>query len=244
MILSKDFMVKANFISKCDADFRYEEFKKFKNLNPEYKNYPAITMKSIWENGTFFTINSVEGIYGEMNGKFLIIFRGSDGLLDWIFNFLISKKVIPYKETGTNKKIKIHYGFYKSYMEVRDFIHKIIKETNLTEIVFHGHSRGAVLAALAALDIQYNFIDKKISSFVVGMPKLGNNSFKISFEKRITDFIRIENGSDIFTQIPPYFLGYTDIGNLIHIGAPRKKGIGNFKDHNHVLYFESMIKDL
>ncbi len=245
MKLSKQFIVKANNISRKDADFRLEEFEKYKTLNPDRKNYPIEKMKEIWPDGEFFTVGNVEGLVGNMDGKLLFMFRGTDGLIDWIFNFLFwMKKVTPYKDKINNKKIKVHYGFFKSYLSVRDFIHEKVKESNLTDIVFHGHSKGAALTALAALDIYINFPQKNIGAFVIGMPKLGNSHFKESFEKRIVDFIRIDYGSDLVSQIPPVFFGYVHLNNFFHIGPPRRKGIGTSKDHNWNKYSMSIIEEL
>lgn len=244
MKLTKQFISSANFILKSDEDFRLEEFNKYKTFHPKLSNYPIEKMKKIWPSGTYFSVNTVEGLYGEMDGKFLIIFRGSDGIIDWIQNFLFWKKVIPYKELGTNKKIRVHYGFYKGYMEVRDYIHSIVRGTDLKEIVFHGHSRGAGLAALAALDIQFNFKEKEVGGFVIGMPRLGNSFFKDSFEKRIPTFTRIDYGSDSISILPPSFFGFVDTGNLIHIGPKRVKGFGYRADHHWTIYYDTIVKEL
>jgi len=245
MKLSKQFMLKANNISRKDADFRLEEFKKYNNLHPDIANYPTEKMKEIWPDSEFFTFENVEGNFGVMDGKLLFVFRGTDGIIDWIFNFLFwMKKVTPYKDKISNKKIKVHYGFYKNYLSIRNFIHEKVKESNLSEVVFHGHSKGAALAALAALDVFVNFPQKNVGSFVLGMPKIGNSYFKESFEKRLVDFIRIEYGSDLIPQIPPSYCGYLHIGNFFHIGPPRRKGIGTHKDHNWNIYFEALTKEL
>lgn len=244
MKLSKDFIIKANFISLSDARIRLSEFKKYKNLKPYSDKYPINDIKAIWSDANFFHIDGVEGLYGKLDDKLLFVFRGTDSLFDWALNFMFSKKVIPYEKNGINKKIRVHYGFFKSYMKVRSFIHDIVKKNEGNEIVFHGHSRGASIAALAALDVQFNFNEKSIGAFVIGMPRLGNDTFKKSFEKRLPDFTRIDYGSDLMPQIPPECFGYTHLNNFIHLGPERKKGIGTTKDHDGEKYMEALKNEL
>jgi len=242
MKLSKDTILKLNLISKSDADFRLAEFKRYKTFEPDSAHYPFESMKAIWPEGEYFDYKNIEGFCGDFLDGFYIMFRGTDSLWGWITNFMFSKKVIPYE--GTNPKIKVHNGFLKDYLVIRDFVHKKIKETDKEKIYVHGHSKGAALTVLCALDIQYNFPEKEIGSFGIGTPKIGNEEFVRSFNGRLPDFINIENGSDLIPQIPPRFFGYRHVENKIHIGKERRCCIGTHKDHNWQKYYDNMEKDL
>lgn len=235
-------MLKMNNISRKDADFRLNEFKTYYTVEPKAGNYPFDKMKEIWPEGNYFDVENVEGFCGDFEDGFLFIFRGTDSLLGWLRNFMFSKKVIPYE--GTNPKIKVHNGFLKTYKAIREFVHEQVKGTEKTKIYVHGHSLGGALTTLAALDIQYNFADKEVIAWGIGIPKVGNEAFKDSFNRRLPKFLNIERASDLIPQVPPRFFGFRHAGNLIHIGTPRRKGIGTHEDHNWNLYYEDLEKDL
>lgn len=240
MKLNKEIMLKMNFISKKDADFRFEEFKTFKTFEPDAANYPFDKMKEIWNEGKYFDKRNIEGFYGDFEDGLLIIFRGTDSLWGWFTNLMFSKKVIPYENSGTNPDIRVHEGFLEDYLCVRDFIHEIIKGTDKKKIYVHGHSKGAAITSLCALDIQYNFPDKEIGTFGLGTPRIGNSAFVESFNGRLPDFLNIDHGSDLIPQLPPWFFGYKTHGIKGHIGEPRRFGIGKFKDHSWAKYYEAL----
>jgi triacylglycerol lipase len=244
MKLTKGYMVAANKISLMDADLRFAEFKQHKNLEPNPHNLRLDVIKEIWPEAEHFDVKHIEGYSGMYKGKFLIIFRGTDSLWGWVTNFMFRKKVIPYEETGTNTDVRVHRGFIRDYLQIRDYIHDKMRGIKETEVVVHGHSKGASIAALCALDIKYNFPEKEVGSFVIGMPRVGNDAFKKSFEKRIPDFTRIEYGSDLIPQLPPKWMGYADLGHFIHVGPKRRRGIGTKKHHGWHFYYHGLVDEL
>lgn len=167
-----------------------------------------------------------------------ITFRGSDEPKDWAYDFSIWKKVLPY---GNEKsKIRVHAGFISAYKDtfVRDAIHKYItKDTH--NIIVCGHSYGAALAILCAVDIEYNFPSKALSVYAFGCPRVGNKAFAKSYNKRIFTTVRIENGSDIITKLPPRFLGYHHAGAAVSIG--KKQKLVSFKQHKIASYLGELL---
>jgi len=242
--ISKDWLLKVAKISAIDADIRLEEFKKYTTLEPEQKNYKLSKIKEVWPEAEYFDIGEDEGLVGKLDDNFVVIFRGTDSLWDWVTNFLFGFQVIPYKSTGTNPKIKVHSGFLGSYILARDYIQKKFKESGLKKAFVYGHSKGGAVASLCAVDLQYNFPDADIGCATIGMPRLGNDEFKRSFEGRIPDMIRIERASDLVPQLPPELFGFRHIGNFIHVGPARKGWLGDTKDHGWGHYTEDMQKDL
>jgi len=240
MILTKEQILLSSKISSIDADIRLDEFNKHKTLESKY--YDLIKVKEIFPNANYFDIGAIEGLYGQIDDYLFIMFRGSDSIIDWIRNFIFFKQVIPYD--GTNPEIKVHAGFLKSYKSVREFVHKIVKESNVKKIIIFGHSMGGAVSALAALDIQYNFSDKEIGCFTIGTPKIGNESFKKSFERRLPDYKTASYGDDIVPQIPPKFFGYVDLEKFYNIGPERKKGIGSFKHHDWHFYDKALHDEI
>ena len=80
-----------------------------------------------------------------------ITFRGSNSKKDWQTNMMFSKKVIPYGNKSS--KIRVHSGFLNAYKSpsVRNKIQS--KLTNdILYVKISGHSQGAALALLCAVD--------------------------------------------------------------------------------------------
>ena len=169
-----------------------------------------------------------------------ITFRGSDSIKDWKTNFNLCKKVIPYNNTKTN--IRVHCGFLNAYKapNVRNAIlSAITKNTHYVRV--SGHSLGAALATLCAVDIQYNFPDRDIETILFGCPRVGNENFKKSYNKRVNKTIRIENGNDIITKLPFPFMGYRHVGAKLHIGFPKIPLCFSRKDHSATNYYSGIL---
>lgn len=177
------------------------------------------------------------------NDELLVTFRGSDSYTDWITNFLFYKQTIPYGNISS--KIRVHAGFLKAYKasDVRNRILGSIPET-VNYIRVTGHSLGAALATLCAVDIQYNFPNKNIEVILFGSPRIGNKAFKLSYNKRLPKTVRVENGNDLVTKIPFPWMGYRHVGAELHIGRPRFIGVGSVHDHAPVQYYSSLLQCL
>lgn len=252
MKLSKQTVKKLYDIVVVDSNQRLAEWEKYKNLEGDpQKNYDFEKTREFFPEGKFFDIENIEGFTGMFEGKFLIYFRGSDSLLDWIRNFtffnLRARKIIPYKEKGTNKKIKVHRGFYRSYLTARDYIHEVVKEAvsnGVKEFVFLGHSKGAAVTSLAALDIQYNF-DVDVAAVIGGSPKFGNKEFAESFNRRVPA-VSFIYGNDLIPLIPFKWMGFRHVAekNYVHIGPERSKNIFKLSKKWHYWnYYRDAIEE-
>jgi predicted lipase len=172
-----------------------------------------------------------------------IVFRGSDTPQDWKTNLTFWKKTIPYDNTKT--KIRVHTGFLNAYKqsEVRErILESITDSTNYIRI--SGHSQGAALAVLCAVDVQYNFPDKDIETVLFGCPRIGNKAFALSYNKRVDKTVRVENGNDIVTKLPFAVLGYRHAGAKMHIGTPRLPLVFRAHDHYPHEYYSALLNKL
>ncbi len=174
-----------------------------------------------------------QGVFGiAYKKRFVVAFRGSEetGIEDWITDLKFIKKVYPYSESN-NKKVKVHYGFIQAYKSVREVILKAARATAAKEIICTGHSLGAGLATLCALDLQYNLPEKEISCCTYGSPRVGNKHFAASYNRRVPQTYRFVNRADLIPKLP--IIGYKHIGQLYHLEAGSFKGsIGDrVEDH-------------
>ena len=170
----------------------------------------------------------------------LVTFRGTCSWKEWMSNLTFWKKTIPYDNMET--KIRVHTGFLNAYKnEVRDkILAAITDETNIIRI--SGHSRGAALAVLCAVDIQYNFPERDIETILFGCPRVGNKEFAKSYNKRVNKTIRVENSNDIITKIPLPIMGYRHVGAKVHIGTPRLPLYFSANDHYPHKYLGNLLK--
>lgn len=163
-----------------------------------------------------FDIEGVQffmGQRGESESDILIVFRGSDEIIDYLRDMKLRKKVIPYG--GVNPKIKVHTGFIQAYKKIREIMHDNLNKENPKRIFITGHSLGGALATLCAVDIDYNMNDDfgiDITCIVFGCPKVGNKEFVQSYDSRITEHFRIVNGSDIVPHLPRWWQNYWHVG--------------------------------
>jgi len=188
-----------------------------------------------------------QGVFGLAGGDtFVIAFRGSEetGIADWITDLKFVKQVYPY-HTG-NKKVKVHYGFIQAYKSVRDAVLEAARTAPQAEIVCTGHSLGAALATLAALDIRYNLPEKKVSCYTFGSPKVGNKAFVTSYNRRVPDTFRFVNRADLVPSLPPG--AFQHVGQFFHLGEEAAKRslreiAQRMEDHFPYKYVE-MLREL
>ncbi len=178
------------------------------------------------------------------NGDTLwITFRGSDSPVDWKANLAFWRKSIPYD--SMEPKIRVHAGFLNDYKsrDVRDRILEEVSE-DIHFIKITGHSLGAALAVLCAADLQYNRPDADIEVIVFGCPRVGNKAFAQDYNKRVDKTVRVENGNDIVTKVPPALFGFRHVGAKLHVGAPRLLLAGRIADHYTNHYYENLLKEI
>jgi len=155
-----------------------------------------------------YLIESVETdtqayVFGD-GGITYIVFRGTEKKLKDIFTDLWAfKKEIPFKNT---KGIRVHRGFLKAYMSVRDDILSKVIELGNHRIIATGHSLGGALATLCSVDLEKNSIAHPcdIILYTYGSPKVGNRKFRKSFGKRIVYHNRYVNRFDIVPTVPVF----------------------------------------
>lgn len=181
-----------------------------------------------------------------------IVFRGSESSQDWETDFdttldvaqfdqkvlqeLIvepQEKTYPYAGASSSGAL-MHRGFVAAYFAVRNQIHDYIRQSQVTSVVTTGHSLGGALATLCAVDIQYNFSEQvTIEAYTFGAPKVGNDGFRESYNRRVPNSYRVVNGMDIVSALPRWWQGYRAVDQEIRIGQRFSLNFitRRFKDH-------------
>lgn len=100
-------------------------------------------------------------------------------------------------------------------------------ENEETSLTVTGHSLGAAVATLNALDIVANGHNRKankevcpVTAFVYASPRVGDMRFKMAFDSlENLHLLRIENAPDIVPKVPLVTMGYVEIGNELLINT-------------------------
>lgn len=168
--------------------------------------------------------------------RYSIIFRGSEGFWDWMYDLLIIK-------THLKDDIYVHKGFYKQLMyndtfkRISDFVRETAEENPDWEWFISGHSLGAALSTLAGYLLANEFPNTRWTVISLASPRVGNDAFKRSFQRKTNlRHYRICNNRDIVTSVPMW--GYHHVGyNLYYDGNKNIwEDFGNFPQVPYALY--------
>lgn len=215
---------------------KYNELR-YMNRGIIFKKRNQIDLTTIEDVTDYFQVGHIQGVIVNNEGKDILMIFGSNEILDWLFNFSFRFfKETPYPSV-TRNEIKVHKGFYRSYLKIRDYVLQKFKDHK--ELYIFGQSLGAAVATFATLDLKYNHPEMNIKPIVTGSPKVGNYDFKQSFEKRIHNFISYVNGGDIITTVPPKMFGYVHVGQRKFIGK-KKFLMLSIKDHMVTSYLKNL----
>jgi len=191
----------------------------------------------------------------EIKKRICIIFRGSESKTDWYYDLQVIKKNL-----GDN--ICVHQGFYNqlykndNYNKITNIVIELLKEYNDYQIYITGHSLGAALSTLYGYQLS-KIIHQKITVVSFASPRVGNNKFRLDFDKRENlSHYRFSNQRDIITSIPMCF--YEHVGQNIQLFDNTYKFYPNYdysffsfslftcfkvSEHNCELYYKRLLKN-
>ncbi len=220
---------------------KFEDFK-----NAEQDNFNTLlffTNTAYFKNSEFIHRNEktdTQFVFKKVDNNYFISFAGTESIRDIITDISIGKHCVAYNNTNSN--IRIHDGFYKAYLSVRESIHDLIMShlQDGDRFFIGGHSLGGALALLCSLDIQYNYgADREIFTVTLGQPRTGNQAFKNSTNRRLKNYYRFVNGDDFAPKMPK--LGYAHAGELIHIGKKHWYKPFSIEDHLMANYLRILL---
>jgi pimeloyl-ACP methyl ester carboxylesterase len=178
--------------------------------------------------------------------QFIITYRGTETSFNsaTLYNWLADFDIIMSKYPFTPNFGEVHNGFLSYYQLGRDYQWNLLEQvltnyTTVTQIVFTGHSLGAGIATLAAIDTRENLqiaknypnlnnldaISMKIRTF--GSPRVGNQQFANTFDqlmpqsrRYVTAFGPSTADQDVITGEPPSTLGYVQVEEMYTVNCP------------------------
>ena len=154
-----------------------------------------------------------------------VVCRGTSSYKDVITDLKIWRKKCDYL-----KNTLIHSGFLEQYNSIResiiDEIDEVIDNENIKRIIFCGHSLGAALATIAALDYKLQNSTQNVKCVTFASPRVGNKSFSKLFNKTIKTSYRIVYHRDPVTFLPT-LIRFHHVKGCIHF---KKNGKVNISD--------------
>lgn len=136
----------------------------------------------------------------------MVVFRGNKDYTNWINSLAIIRTTYSDCTDCT-----VHQGFLSSYKvvanQVAEQVQNLLNKYSISKMYAMGHSRGGVLASLAALDIKRKF-NKPLTLYTFGQPRLGNSNFAAYATKMIPEQYRVINNKDIVPHILTTLIGY------------------------------------
>ncbi|XP_030442368.2 phospholipase A1-IIgamma-like [Syzygium oleosum] len=252
-------------LETANNPFRYEVTQYFYVLS-KVLNYPPEDPDQSWIG--YVAVSTDEGTKNLGRRDILVAWRGTADLLEsWadIQDDLVPATDIFQDDTDT----KIHSGFYalytKNYIlnpytklstrdqvlrEVRKQVDYYASKNETISITVVGHSLGAALATINALDIVTNGYNVPtghpekaclVTAFPFASPKVGDENFRkkfLSFEKLRA--LRVTNAIDIVPFLPP--IRYYHVGEQLMVDSrkspylrPLKSGLTGAVATGHML---------
>jgi triacylglycerol lipase len=146
-----------------------------------------------------------------------VAFRGTEIIREWVDDLKISLVPCFLPQYG-----KVHEGFSELYMTFNGALLTALKAHAAGNVYVAGHSLGAALATLAAIDIRENLKATLSAVYTYGSPRVGNDVFSAQYNAALGNkTCRMMNSSDLVPEIPPpvQFLGF--IGSYFsHVDTP------------------------
>jgi len=151
----------------------------------------AKSITRVWERFGFILASPQE---------IIIAFRGTSSTTNWISDAIASQRNFKY----IKEDCLTHRGFTDIYSSARGQIFSALGRLSPDMTLYiTGHSLGAALATLCAIDIAANTAFVSPSLFTYGSPRVGDPAFSKAFTKYVRSSWRTANLLDVVTHTPP-----------------------------------------
>ncbi|WP_025690184.1 lipase family protein [Paenibacillus zanthoxyli] len=151
----------------------------------------AKSINNVWERFGFII---------ESPQEIIVAFRGTSQASDWLSDIIASQKTFKY----VKEDCLTHRGFTDIYSSARSGIIAALTRLSPDKTLYiTGHSLGAALATLCAMDIATNTGYSSPNLYTYGSPRVGDPAFAKAFSKYVRNSYRIANLFDVVTYAPP-----------------------------------------
>jgi len=144
----------------------------------------------------------------------VVAFRGTNPLS--IRNWLDDLSFAKFDNYSGCQPCGVHGGFLRTYNSIRpgimDSIRYIRSIRPDAKLHVTGHSLGAAMAILCALDLKMQLNDPPELVYTFGLPRVGNDAFVQHFSQNLYgQHFRVVHYADPVPHLPPQLLGFHDL---------------------------------
>jgi len=155
------------------------------------------------------------GYVAYSNDTVQVVFRGTDNIAGWILDADFTK--VPYFSVPG---AEVHEGFYDAYYGMSNQVQQLVTKafsicTYCTKIIVSGHSLGAGIATLGALDLKQYMPSMHLVMYNFGSPRVGNSVFSSYVENTLNETWRLTNYRDPVPHLPFLTMDYHHISREI-----------------------------
>lgn len=162
----------------------------------------------------------IEVFYGfllESDDDSILVFRGTQRTAEWVGNIYAVQQ--PYLDPNTGETLgNIHTGFRRiANSIINPLVVEAVRQIDPSKPCYvSGHSLGAALATVLALDIALAVPELRpsLQVYVYASPRVGNPEFVRSYARLLPNSFRISNLADPIPTMPPTQLR----AQFVHIG--------------------------
>jgi hypothetical protein len=177
-------------------------------------------------------------IYGYIarspDGSNLVVaIRGTNGILEWLKDFQFGLVPYPYVP-GAGRVATGFAALYASLgitkdntppnivpdpasLRLLEVLRTILADKTITTLHITGHSLGAALATLLALDVAGNSVFNSPTVYTFASPAVGDKKFAGTYDTRVADTWRIANPADLITHLPLPIMGFVHVDRQYQI---------------------------
>jgi len=165
-------------------------------------NGPASTFT--YKETIYDVVTDIQGYIGILptTKSIYVVLRGSSSTMNWLDDFEV--KLVPYN-TFPECNCKVHYGFYNSALRVInktvDSVKLLRLQYPLYSVVVTGHSYGAAVGQLLAMELERNLINVK--NYNYGQPRVGDAKYAAFVNTKIPEYYRVTHNKDVVPHVPP-----------------------------------------
>ncbi len=147
----------------------------------------------------------------------IIVFRGTQRTIEWVLNinavYATNDRKVASQSYGA-----IHPGFSTIYSNIATQTLEAAKKLNPSVPCYlSGHSLGAAIATLAAIDIAVNIpqLQKQVQLYSYASPRVGDRVFAREHNRVVPNSYRVVNLADAITLVPFTVFFKTE---YVHVG--------------------------
>ncbi|EFN56954.1 hypothetical protein CHLNCDRAFT_143513 [Chlorella variabilis] len=155
----------------------------------------------------------------------VVAFRGTDShsIYNWVQNMRTWRTDLALGYPGAPPHALVHGGFFTSYngsalaANITAGVQALRGRHPDVPIYVSGHSLGAAMATLCALDLRLNLGAPDVRVYSFGSPRVGNQVFAEWFEEVVQVHWRFTHNRDIVPSVPPGYMGFYHVSREVWV---------------------------